>query len=148
MRHPHQAALERKKYPGTSWRTYRVTPHFTLGEFFTSPADQPPAATMRQVRHFARTILEPLRDRWGACVIVSGHRTPERNVAVGGARWSWHVWEWHPAEMAVDVVFERGTPARWGADAARGRAGGIGVYSGHLHLDNRPGRVRWSSAAE
>jgi uncharacterized protein YcbK (DUF882 family) len=125
-----------------------VSAHFKLGEFFPAGATQPPAAVMRMVRSFSVRVLEPLRERYGACVIVSGHRTPERNAAVGGARWSWHVWEWHPGEMAVDVVFSRGQPSTWGVAAARGSAGGIGVYSGHLHLDSRRGRVTWTSAAE
>jgi hypothetical protein len=146
-RSPSQAALERRRYPGTSWQRYQLSPHFRLGEFFSLPQPQPPAATMRMCRHFAVSLLEPLRDRYGACVIVSGYRTPVHNAAVGGARWSWHVWDWHPGEMGVDVAFSRGQPSEWGAAAAQGRAGGIGVYAAHLHLDSRPGRVTWSSAA-
>jgi hypothetical protein len=146
-RHPHPRRIAAQPYPGPDWRAYRLTVHFRLGEFFEAGASQPPAATMRMVRGFCSRILEPLRERYGACVVVSGHRTPARNAAVGGARWSWHVWEWHPGQMGVDVVFSRGQPSTWGRAAERGRAGGIGIYSGHLHLDSRPGRVVWSSAA-
>jgi uncharacterized protein YcbK (DUF882 family) len=146
-RQPTQAQLEKRPYPGKDWRAYQLSPHFTLGEFLHDQVTAPADATMRMCRHFAVSILEPLRARYGACVVVSGHRTPERNAEVGGARWSWHVWEWHPGEMGVDVTFQRGQPSEWGEAAKQGRAGGIGVYSAHLHVDSRPGRVTWSSPA-
>ena len=109
--------------------------------------DAPAAAVMRMCRRFCLTVLEPLRDRYGPCVVISGHRTPARNRAVGGARWSWHVWEWHPGELGVDVTFRRGNPSLWAAAAADTPAGGIGIYRLHLHVDSRPGRVTWSSTA-
>jgi uncharacterized protein YcbK (DUF882 family) len=146
-RKPSQAALNRRTYPGTSWRTYALTPHFHLGEFYTHPHAEPSRRTMRLCRHFAVTILEPLRDRYGACVIASGHRTPAENAMVGGALRSWHVWEWHPSDIGVDVVFARGTPAQWGEAAAQGHAGGIGVYAAHLHLDDRAKRTEWRSSS-
>jgi uncharacterized protein YcbK (DUF882 family) len=145
---PPQARLERRKYPGTDWKRYRVTPHFRLGEFIRDQEQPPEEHVMRQVRRFCIRILEPLRDRYGPCIVISGHRTPARNRAVGGARWSWHVWEWHPGEMGVDVVFRRGNPSQWSAAAAEGPAGGIGTYRGHTHLDDRSTRTRWWSEAQ
>jgi uncharacterized protein YcbK (DUF882 family) len=142
-----QARLQRKRYPGPDWRTYRVSPHFTLGEFVHDQVHAPSRQTMEMVRQFAVTILEPLRHRFGAGVIYSGHRTAARNAAVGGARRSWHVWEDHPGEMGVDIGFARGRPSQWAEAAMAGPAGGIGMYRRHLHLDSRDGSQVWSSTA-
>lgn len=133
------------RYPPTRgrWQDYKVSSHFTLGEFIRDDDLVPSAARMRMVRTFARKYLEPLRRVYGAGYIVSGHRTPVRNREVGGAQHSWHVWEWHPGEMAVDVVFERGTPREWYATADQLHPGGLGVYTTHIHIDNRSYRARW-----
>lgn len=121
-----------------------MSKHFMLGEFIRDQAEAPPARTVRMVAKFAEEVLEPLRERYGACTVVSGHRTPVRNREVGGAPHSWHVWEWHIGEMGVDVVFARATPPIWAEAAKRGPAGGIGTYRGHLHLDSGPRRL-WTS---
>lgn len=136
----------RKKYRTEDWQHYRVSPHFRLGEFIRDQSEAPSAKTVDMVADFATRILEPLRLRYGRCVIVSGHRSPVRNREVGGAPHSWHVWEWHPGEMAVDVTFARATPPLWAERAALGHAGGIGTYRSHVHLDNGPRRF-WSSTA-
>jgi uncharacterized protein YcbK (DUF882 family) len=142
-----QARLNRQAYPGESWRRYRVTPHFRMGEFANDQVAAPTHATMLACRQLALGTLEPLRKRFGACTIISGHRSPAHNAQVGGAARSWHVWEWHPGEIGVDVVFRRGTPAQWADAAAHTEAGGIGRYSGHLHVDSRQARTVWRSDA-
>lgn len=133
-------------YHRSHWRAYQVSPHFRLGEFIRDTREPPSTATVDMVADFATDILEPLRGRYGACIIVSGHRTPARNRQVGGAPRSWHVWEWHPGEMAVDVTFRRSTPVVWAHAAMDGLAGGIGTYRSHLHLDSGPRRT-WASTA-
>lgn len=143
-----QARLNRQRYPGADWRGYRLTPHFMLGELVRDQVEPPAEVVMVMCRRFCLRILEPLRHRFGRCVVISGHRTPARNRQVGGAPNSWHVWEWHVPELAVDVAFQRGTPSLWGAAAGHTPAGGIGVYARHLHVDSRKQRTRWSSAAE
>lgn len=142
-----QARLQRKPYPGASWRAYQLTAHFKLGELVRDQEHAPPASTMVMCRAFCITVLEPLRRRFGPCTVISGHRTPARNAQVGGAARSWHVWEWHPGELGVDVVFRSGNPATWARAAREGHAGGIGTYSSHLHVDSRDERTEWSSAA-
>lgn len=140
---PTQTRLNRVKYNPVTWERYRVSPHFTLGEFFRDHPGAPSDVTMWMVRHFCINILEVLRDRHGVCVVVSGYRSRARNRAVGGAPNSWHIWESHPGEMGVDVAFKSGTPDQWAATAARTVAGGIGVYTRHLHVDSRDQRTTW-----
>jgi uncharacterized protein YcbK (DUF882 family) len=144
---PLQSRLNRQPYPGADWRDYRLTPHFRLGEFVRDQQTAPTEEVMQLCRGFSLSVLEPLRDRYGPAVIVSGHRTPARNRQVGGAPNSWHIWEHHPGELGVDVVFQRGSPSLWAASAADTSAGGIGRYAHHLHVDSRAGRVTWSSPA-
>lgn len=141
-----QSRLNRRSYPGDDWRSYMVTPHFRLGEFIRDQAEAPPKRVMLMCRAFSIRVLEPLRGLYGPGVIVSGHRTPAHNAHVGGAVMSWHVWEWHPGELAVDVVFRRGNPHLWSQAAEETTAGGIGIYRTHIHLDSRPDRVRWISS--
>lgn len=143
-----QPRIERQRYPGANWRTYRLSAHFRLGELVRDQADPPSEQVMVMCRRFCVRILEPLRRRFGVCVVISGHRTAARNRQVGGAPNSWHVWERHVPEMAVDVTFQRGTPHLWAAAAAQTPAGGIGVYRAHLHVDSRRQRTTWSSQAE
>lgn len=142
-----QPRLQRKPYPGPDWRAYRLTVHFKLGEFVHDQHQAPARDVMVMCRQFALLVLEPLRRRYGACLVLSGHRTAARNAAVGGAPGSYHVWEAHPGKMGVDVTFARGRPSLWGEAAADGPAGGIGLYRRHIHLDSRDGRVTWASTS-
>jgi zinc D-Ala-D-Ala carboxypeptidase len=87
--------------------------------------------------------LDPLRKRFGVTRIVSGCRSPGHNRAVGGAPNSMHMYGAHPGVAAADVVCARGRPADWYAFLEELRPGGLGLYTGHVHVDNRPGRARW-----
>lgn len=47
------------------------------------------------LREFIETILDPLREDWGSPIYVnSGYRCPRLNSAVGGARYSGHMYGW------------------------------------------------------
>jgi uncharacterized protein YcbK (DUF882 family) len=141
-----QARLNRKPWPGPDWRAYRVTPHFRMGEFYDHQVGEPPTWQMHAVRNLCLEVLEPLRRRYGVAIVISGHRTPARNAAVGGAPRSFHVYEWHPGVAAADVTFKRGRPSLWAERAAATTAGGIGLYRRHLHVDLRSERVSWTDA--
>jgi uncharacterized protein YcbK (DUF882 family) len=142
-----QARLNRRPFPGPSWRDYQLTPHFRLGEFYAHDQAQPPDWQMRACRTLCLEALEPLRRRYGLCIVISGHRSPARNAAVGGAPRSFHVYEWHPGVAAADVTFKRGRPALWVAAALQTSAGGVGRYRRHVHIDMRTERVSWASEA-
>lgn len=121
----------------------RLTPHFRLGEFAMRDGTLPPAASHEPLRRLCREVLEPMRARFGLCVVTSGYRTVARNRAVGGAQDSRHVYDKHADTPAVDVTFGRGTPEQWAAMAISMGVGGVGLYPSHVHVDQRRGLVRW-----
>jgi uncharacterized protein YcbK (DUF882 family) len=85
-----------------------------------------------------------MRSRFGTCVVYSGSRSLARNREVGGAPASRHVYARFPLEVAADVGFVDGTPNQWSAFARtlalRHDRGGVGAYSGHVHVDVGPRR--------
>lgn len=72
--------------------------HFSLRELTRSATAQrlgidntPPAEAVKALHDLCDQILDPLREAWGAPIIVtSGYRCPRLNAAVGGARRSQH----------------------------------------------------------
>lgn len=131
-------------YPGDDWRTYRLSPHFVAGEFFRDGSEAPPWGQVAAVRSLCREVLEPLRQRFGACIVFSGHRTRVRNREVGGAENSFHIYDEHPGIAAADVGFRTGQPGAWYAAAEPlCEHHGLGKYPTHIHVDNRPYRARW-----
>ena len=90
-----------------------------------------------------RDYLDPLRDAFGRTIVHSGCRSPAYNRRVGGAPGSFHLYGSHPGAAAADVSCERGTPAEWYRLLDRLGAGGLGLYAGHVHVDNRRVHARW-----
>ena len=72
--------------------------------------------------------------------VNSGYRCPAHNKAAGGAEQSWHMLfatDIRPVDNDPDKLREL-------YRAAIGMGfGGIGRYDTFLHLDLRPGAVRW-----
>jgi uncharacterized protein YcbK (DUF882 family) len=100
-------------------------------------------------KHCAR-FLEPMRAKFGPCTVMSAYRHERYNRSIGGATDSQHDWDKHPAGVATDLIFARGTPREWGRYAAQlrqqtGGSGGIGVYptQGFVHVDSRATRADW-----
>ena len=55
--------------------------------------NSPTKSVARQLRLLCEEVLQPLRDHWGAPIIVgSGYRCPRLNRAVGGVRNSDHLY--------------------------------------------------------
>lgn len=127
---------------------HRLGPHFTLQEFSDWHVHRlPPIAAQKGLEHLVRVFLEPLRSRFGPVHVASGYRTAQTNREVGGAPASRHLYDRFGATPAADITVEHATPEQvFDFLDARG-AGGLGLYRGHVHVDARPGRARWSDLA-
>lgn len=74
--------------------------YFTLQEMTASLAarrlginNTPTADIVMALQRLVTNVLDPLREEWGAPIIVSsGYRCPKLNAAVGGARQSQHLY--------------------------------------------------------
>ena len=138
----------------TFWRrggNDELTDHFRAHEFFTHDGSAAPIVARPAMVKLATVYLEPMRAKFGTCYVLSGYRHELYNQAIGGARFSQHVYEQTFEAVAADVRFEKGNPALWTAEAKRIRArngnkGGIGRYdrSGFTHIDNRGYRADWT----
>lgn len=119
--------------------------HFTYAEFIGRGACSGLSAAQRlAVHHLCHDYLDRVRDRFGPTVILSGCRSPGHNLSVGGAFHSWHLYGQHPGECAADFRCARGTPREWHAFLEELDPGGLGLYAGHVHVDNREHRARWT----
>lgn len=122
-----------------------LSPHFRLQEFACKDGTKVPRASVPALQRLCTEVLEPLREQFGPCNVMSGYRPTAYNSRIGGAKFSQHIYDLHPNSVAADLTFRRGRPADW-AEAAEPLcpAGGLGRYSGFVHVDNRAGRARWS----
>ena len=83
--------------------------------------------------------LQKLRDRLGKPIIItSSYRTPAHNKKVGGATNSQHI-----HGTAADIKVNGMTPRQLLPHAEAVGFTGIGLYTGHLHVDVRKGKARW-----
>lgn len=119
--------------------------HFRYSEFNCHQGDPVPEYMYPHLDALCQNILEPMRDRFGACHVTSGHRWSWYNAAIGGASSSYHVYEDRKSQPASDVIFATGSPAEWAAYARSLGKGGVGQYdrSGFVHVDTGPRRDWW-----
>lgn len=130
----------------------RLSPHFTIEEFDCKDGSKVRSSHADAFEYLASELLEPLRQRFGRCTVVSGYRTPGHNRAVGGARNSFHVNDFHDGDdVACDVRFAKGSVTQWHQAAEqllsqkRNGKGGLGKYvrGGFIHIDTRDYESRW-----
>lgn len=123
----------------------QLSPHFNLREFSCKNGTQVPKGSVPALQRLCSEVLEPLRDRFGTCNVMSGYRPVDYNRKIGGAKFSQHIYDLHPNSVAADLTFARGRPSEW-ADAAEPllQRGGLGRYGSFIHVDNRGTRSRWS----
>jgi uncharacterized protein YcbK (DUF882 family) len=115
-----------------------------------------PSSHHEQVKRLCEWYLEPMREKFGACDVHSGFRTPEWNRINGGASQSYHLYLSRRSRdgVAADVSFAKGTIAQWHAEAKRLRTknrkgqGGIGFYpqGGFIHIDTRDYKADWNGS--
>ncbi len=127
----------------------KLSEHFDLDEFDCHSGEEVPESFVANVHQLVIDVLEPLRERWGSpLVIVSGWRSMDWNRRVGGAPASTHL-----SGRGADVrpVSPRETPLLMACleDLRKEKKlpvlGGLGKYSGWIHVDNRraaDGRLR------
>lgn len=136
----------------TTTTRLRLSPHFTIEEFDCSDGTRVPKAAIPALKELCAFVLEPMREKYGSCVVHSGYRTVSHNASVGGEPRSQHIYDQHPHGVAADVEFATGTVGRW-ATSARWRfdnkerwtakhRGGVGDYpsSSFVHVDSGPRR--------
>jgi hypothetical protein len=123
----------------------QLSAHFRLTEFACKDGTRVPKSAVPALTQLCEQVLEPLRERFGSCTVMSGYRHTAYNKRIGGAKFSQHIYDLHPGSVAADLTFARGRPSDW-AEAADPLCanGGLGRYSGFVHVDNRPGKARWS----
>lgn len=132
----------------------QLSPHFNLAEFHTHDGTEVPEAYEDALKRLCVYILEPMRAKYGPCKVLSAYRHRAYNQAIGGARYSYHIYDEHsPLEVAVDVRFTKGNVNAWRRSAIYRlgrrygiRRGGVGRYpaSNFVHIDTRlAGRSYW-----
>lgn len=135
----------------------QLSPHFTLREFATHDGTPVPPDLVAPYARLCRHVLEPLRERFGRCIVVSGYRHPAYNREIGGARRSVHMGGRGGGVhgVAADVRFDAGSTIDWAraAEPLLQRwyppGGGLGVYPGAhgwIHVDTRNYAARWTGA--
>lgn len=124
----------------------QLSPHFNVREFDCHDGRNVPRQAYPALRRLAVELLEPMRNVFGPAHVLSGYRPDDYNRRIGGARYSQHIYELTPSSVASDLTFRTGTPRDWANLADQLGAGGVGRYdeSGFVHVDNRPGRARWT----
>lgn len=85
------------------------------------------------------TLLQDVRDKFGALRVTSGHRCEDHNKRIGGKDKSYHL-----QGRAADIVPLKADII----DVANyiesiNHQGGMGVYDTFVHLDTRSYKARW-----
>lgn len=148
----------------------KLSEHFDEREFDCRSGEPVPLERLPNLRHLVTSVLEPLRARWGApLVVVSGYRSPAYNAAIklvsderarrlGRAHGDVATNSRHMTAEAADI-----RPAELTAiprlcslveemllEGALPSLGGFGKYQSWIHVDVRPGTpgrpVRWVGA--
>lgn len=108
----------------------KIGQHFKVQEFACKDGTQPVF-----IDSYLVSILDVLRNQVGKPVIItSGYRTPERNKAVGGAKYSYHT-----RGMAADIRIEGMTAKEIANKLNKIIPNGCGiiVYDTWVHIDTR-----------
>src|SRR5262245_19306460 len=71
----------------------KISEHFVVQEFYTHDGSAVPVVSRDALVHLCADFLEPLRAKFGTCLVLSGYRHELYNQAIGGARFSQHVYE-------------------------------------------------------
>lgn len=130
----------------------KLSSHFRVQEFYCNDGSACPTLARPALVKLCNVFLEPMRTKFGTCLVLSGYRHVSYNAMIGGARHSQHIYEMGWESVAADIRFGKGTPAQWAAYARglrtkenQGR-GGVGRYdrAHFVHVDNRLIKADWA----
>lgn len=86
-------------------------------------------------------VLQKIRNHFGKAVtITSAYRTPPKNKAVGGEKYSQHQYG-KAADIKVAGIAPKSVAAY--AEKLLPGKGGIGIYGTFCHVDVRSAKARW-----
>lgn len=122
----------------------KLSTNFDLAEFASKDGAAPGADVLKNLTNLAKQ-LEALRNAINMPIrIISGFRSREHNVKIGGAVNSFHV-----MGMAADIQVKGMTPTQVAKAIellikdGKMKQGGLGVYRTWVHYDTRGTLSRW-----
>jgi putative chitinase len=127
------------------WRNekQKISEYFTVGEVTKGDPRRIPSdpKVIKNILSLARE-LDKVREAWGSPIrVTSWYRPPAVNASVGGARSSQHL-----TGSAADIAPHDGSIQQFQSwlDKRWDKALGYGAKKGFVHVDLRPGRLRWN----